>query len=137
MSQVTNIVIADGATTPVNHTFAPSRVSPELVTYQDRSAGIVAGFNILSIGTRYADKRNGAQKVTVRLALPTLAVTAPTTTTGIQPVPVAAFECFASIEFVLPSASSPQNRKDLWVLVKNLLANVTIENAVVNLDPAY
>jgi hypothetical protein len=137
MAQVSNIVINDGATTPVAHTFAPSRVAPELVTYQDRSAGVVAGFNILTIGTRFADKKNGAQKVTIRLALPTLAVTAPTTTTGIQPVPVAAYECFASIEFVLPSASSVQNRKDLITLVKNALANATINSAVVDLDPPY
>ena len=137
MAQVTSIVINDGATTPVAHTFAPSRVAADLVSYQDRSAGIVAGFNILTIGTRFADKKNGAQKVTVRLALPTLAVTAPTTTTGIQTVPVAAYECFASIEFVLPSPSSVQNRKDLLALVKNLMANGAIDNAVVNLDPPY
>lgn len=137
MATVASIVINDGASTPVAHTFAPSRVAPELVTYQDRSAGVVAGFNILSIGTRYADKKNGAQKVTVRMALPTLAVTAPTTTTGIQPVPVAAFECFANIEFVLPSPSSVQNRKDLITLVKNALANAAIYSAVVDLDPPY
>jgi hypothetical protein len=137
MATVAAIVINDGASTPVAHTFAPSRVAPELVTYQDRSAGVVAGFNILSIGTRYADKKNGAQKVTVRMALPTLAVTAPTTTTGIQPVPVAAFECFANIEFVLPSPSSVQNRKDLITLVKNALANAAIYSAVVDLDPPY
>lgn len=137
MSQVSNIVINDGASTPVAHTFQPSRVAPDLVTYQDRSAGVVAGFNILTIGTRFADKKNGSQKVTVRMALPTLAVTAPTTTTGIQPVPTAAYECFASLEFVLPSPSSVQNRKDLLALVKNLLADVTINNAIVNLDPPY
>lgn len=137
MSQVTTIVINDGATTPVAHTFAPSRVAPDMVTYQDRAAGIVAGFNILTMATRYADKKNGAQKVTIRMALPTLAVTAPTTTTGIQPVPVAAFECFANIEFVLPSASSVQNRKDLHALVKNLMAHAAIISAVVDLDPPY
>jgi hypothetical protein len=137
MATVAAIVINDGASTPVAHTFAPSRVAPELVTYQDRLAGVVAGFNILSIGTRYADKKNGAQKVTVRMALPTLAVTAPTTTTGIQPVPVAAFECFANLEFVLPSASSVQNRKDLFTLIKNALANSTVYSAVVDLDPPY
>lgn len=137
MSQVSNIVINDGATTPVAHTFQPSRVATELAIYQDRSAGVIAGFNILSIGTRFADKKNGAQKVTVRLALPTLAVTAPTTTTGIQPVPVAAYECFANIEFVLPSPSSVQNRKDLLALVKNLLATSVITDAVVDLNPPY
>jgi hypothetical protein len=134
MAQVSNIVVNDGAATPVAHTFKPSRVSPELVTYQDRAAGVVAGFNILTIGTRYADKRNTAQKVTVRMALPTLAVTAPTTTTGIQPVPVAAYECFFAGEFVLPSACTPQNRKDLLALVKNTLANATITAAVEDLD---
>lgn len=135
MSAVSNIVVLDGATTPVSHTFMPARVSPELVTYQDRAAGVVVGFNILTIGTRYADKKNSAQKVTVRLSLPTLAVTAPTTTTGIQPVPVAAFECFANVEFVLPGSSTTQNRKDLLTLVKNIMANATITDAVVDLNP--
>jgi hypothetical protein len=137
MSSVSNIVIADGATTPVNHTFAPSRVAPELVSYQDRSAGVVAGFNILTIGTRFATKQNGAQKVTVRLTLPTLAVTAPTTTTGIQPAPVAAYECFFAGEFVLPSGSTTQNRKDLLALVKNLMAASVLDDAVVDLDPPF
>lgn len=134
MAQVSNIVINDGATTPVAHTFAPSRVAPELVTYQDRAAGVVAGFNTLTIGTRYADKKNGAQKVTIRMALPTLAVTAPTTTTGIQPVPTAAYECFFAGEFVMPNGSTPQNRKDLLALVKNLIAHAVVQAAVQDLD---
>jgi hypothetical protein len=137
MSAVATIAIADGAATPVTHNFVPSRVAPELVTYQDRSAGVVVGFNTLTVGTRYADKKNQAQKVSVRLVLPTLAVTSPATGTGIQPLPTAAFECFANVDFVLPAGSSTQNRKDLWTMFKNAVANSVIQAAVVDLDPPY
>lgn len=137
MSAVSNIVANDGATTPVAHTFNPARVAPELVTYQDRSAGVVVGFNTLTIGTRYASGGNNGQKVTMKLVLPTLAVSAPTTGTGIQPNPTAAYTCLASVEFVLPSACSTQNRKDLLALLKNVLAATVVQQAVENLDPPF
>jgi hypothetical protein len=137
MSAVSNVVINDGATTPVAHTFNPARVSPELVTYQDRSAAVVAGYNVLTIGTRYASNGNSGQKVTLKIVAPTLAVTAPTTGTGIQPNPVAAYSCLATVEFVLPSASTLQNRKDILAFVKNLMAQTVVSQAVQDLDPPF
>lgn len=137
MSAVGNIVINDGATTPVSHTFAVARVAPELVTYQDRSAAVVAGFNVITIGTRYANGNNSGQKVTLKIVAPTLAVTAPTTGTGIQPNPVAAYSHLATVEFLLPAAGTTQNRKDLLAFVKNLLAAQVVTDAVQDLNPPF
>jgi len=137
MSAVTSVVLNDGLATPVAHTFSPARVAPDLVMYQDRSAQVVAGYNVLTIGTRYASNGNSGQKVTMKIVRPTLAVTAPTTGTGIQPNPVAAYSCLGTIEFVLPSASSLQDRKDILAYVKNLLASTVVSQAVQDLDPPY
>jgi len=105
--------------------------------YQDRSAAVVAGYNVLTIGTRYASAQNSGQKVTLKIVAPTLAVTAPTTGTGIQPNPVAAYNCLATVEFVLPAASSLQNRKDILAFVKNLMSASVVSDAVQDLNPPY
>lgn len=137
MSAVANVVINDGQATPVAHTFQPARVAPELVMYQDRSPAVAVGFNILTVGTRYASNQNNGQKVTLKIVAPTLAVTAPTTGTGIQPNPTVAYTCLCSMEFVLPSVSTLQNRKDILAFAKNLLASTVVQDAVQDLNPPY
>lgn len=137
MSAISNIVINDAQATPVAHTFAPARQSGDLVEWHDRSTGYVAGFKKLSMLTRFASAQNAGQRITIKVVDPTLAVTAPASGTGVQPNPVAAYTTLASVEFLLPTASSLQNRKDILAYVKNLLSNSQIVAAVENLDAPY
>lgn len=124
MPAIANIVIADGQPTPVNRTFAPLMVDKNGVAmHENRSTGIQIGYDTLSIGLRRATSEVANNKLTVKLVLPTLEVTSPSTATGIQPAPTKAYECSAFVDFVLPARSTAQNREDLVKLLKNALAD--------------
>lgn len=140
MPAIGNIVIADGQTTPVNHTFSPVGINSDMVAfYDDRSAGIAIGYNALSVSLR--KPTNGATnrnfKAQLKLVLPTLEVTSPSTSTGIQPAPTKAYDAMVTVEFVLPERSSTQNRKDLLTMLKNALAHSTIQSVVQDLENVY
>lgn len=137
MPQVANIVINDAAATPVAHTFGPARQSGDLYEWHDRAPGVAAGFQKISVLTRFGSSSNAGQKVTIKFTCPTLAVTAPNSGTGVQPNPVAAYTTLATVEFLLPNASSLQNRKDILAYVKNALANTQIAAMIENLDAPY
>lgn len=140
MPAIGNIVIADGATTPVSHTFSPVGINSDMVAFfDDRSAGIALGYNNLSISLR--KPQSGAKtrnyKAHLKLVLPTLEVTSPSTASGIQPAPTKAYDAMASVEFILPERSSTQNRKDLLTLLKNALAHATVTAVVQDLENVY
>nr|URG16522.1 MAG: coat protein [Leviviridae sp.] len=137
MAAVANIVINDGAATPVAHTFAPSRQSGDLFEWNDRAAGVAAGFNKISVLTRYGTSSNAGQRVTLKVIAPTLAVTAPTSGSGVQPNPVAAYTALATIEFLIPNASDAAARANIHAFVKNLVATTFVENMIKNLDAPF
>lgn len=137
MSAVANIVINDGAATPVAHTFAPARQSGDLFEWADRATGIAAGFNKISVLTRYGQASNAGQRVTLKITAPTLAVTAPASGSGIQPNPVAAYTSLCTIEFLLPNAADAAARANIAAYAKNLLASTFVTNMIQNLDAPY
>lgn len=124
MPAIASITLTDGQPTPVNRVFSPTKVDGEGVAYyENRSTGIPVGYDTLSIGLRAPGKGSSNYKATLRLRLPTLEVTSPSTATGIQPQPTKAYDCFANIEMVFPSRSSAQNREDLVKMVKDAFAD--------------
>lgn len=137
MSAVANIVINDGAATPVSHTFAPARQSGDLFEWADRAAGVAAGFNKISVLTRYGQATNAGQRVTLKVTVPTLAVSAPSSGTGIQPNPTPAYTSLCTIEFLLPNAADAAARANIYAFAKNLLATTFVANMVQNLDAPY
>ncbi len=140
MPAIGNIVIADGQTTPVNHTFSPVGINADMVAmWDDRSPGYAIGYNNLSVSLRKPSNGGGARnyKAQLKLVLPTLEVTSPSTSTGIQPAPTKAYDCMVNVEFVLPERSSVQNRKDLLTLLKNALAHATVTSVVQDLENVY
>lgn len=137
MSAVANIVINDGQGTPVAHIFAPSRQSGDLFSWTDRSAGVVAGFKTISVMTRFASAGNAGQKVTLKIVDPRLAQTSPSSGSGVQPNPIAAYNTLATIEFLLPHAADSQARKDIYAYAKNLLATAFVKAMVEDLDAPF
>ncbi len=134
-----NVVILDGKSTPVSHTFAPdARDTNGVALYADCSPGVAAGFWTLSINRR-APVNNGQQvyKVSAKLRLPTLAVTSPSTGTGIQPAPTVAYAMEAHVEFLIPAQGTLAERKDVLALAKNLLATSTMSSVIENLEAIY
>lgn len=139
MPSIQNIVIADGQPTPVNRTFAPLMVDKSGVAHhENRVTGIQVGYDQLSIGLRRATQQVTNNKLSIKLELPTLEVTSPSTASGIQPAPTKAYACTAFVEFVLPARSTAQNREDLVVLLRNALgAGGVIATCVENIEGVW
>lgn len=139
MPALANIVIADGQPTPVNRTFAPLMVDKSGVAWhENRVSGVQIGYDQLTIGLRRATSTVTNNKLSVKLVLPTLEVTSPSTSSGIQPAPTLAYAATAFVEFVLPSRSTSQNRKDLVTLLRNaLVAGGVIATCVENIEGEY
>lgn len=134
MAAIADIVIADGASSPVNHTFNPVSRDVNLAKYKDKSGGITVGYPTLELTDRWQDGSTGSYKMTWKLSVPTLATTAPTTSTGIQPAPTVGFTCWATGSFTIPNQASLQNKKDLYAFAKNLINNSLMKAIVEQQD---
>lgn len=97
MAQQTAITLTDGASTPVNRVFTPAKRDGIVYRWDNRSSGIIAGYDQLTISTRLPSKAAKATKVQMRLAVPTLEQTSPSTATGIQPAPTVAYTTVGEI----------------------------------------
>lgn len=128
-----DIVLNNGATTPVAKTFAFVMQENGSFSYQDTTAGTYEGYNLLNIRVRPSTAKNMGHKVSVTISVPKLAVTAPASGSGIQPNPVAAYVTAFRGEFMLPKASDLDNRKDVMAFAQNLFALTAFKNLVLNL----
>jgi hypothetical protein len=138
MAVITTLLLADGATTPVNHNFDPVNVVGGLAKWTDRIGGIALGMPVISHSVRSpSGKANRASKITMKVVVPTLEVTSPSTSTGIQPAPTKAYDLMCNIEFVCPERASLQERKNLLAYVKNLLANAVTTVSVTTDEPVF
>jgi len=128
MTAIAALTIADGAATPANHTFSPVNIDQVGVAkWADRSSGIALGFPVLSFSMKTPSVKGARNyRAMIKVALPVLEVTSPSTSTGIQPAPTKAYDLLASVEFVLPERSTLAQRNDLLAYVKNFLANTTV-----------
>lgn len=132
MAQIANLVLNDGAATPVAHTFTPNGVKNAIAKWQDRSSGIPVGYPTVTFSLREPTKASKATKIIAKVVVPALEVTSPSTSTGIQPAPTKAYECLCNIELVLPERSTQQDRRNLLAYVKNYLASTAMTDAVVD-----
>lgn len=146
MPAIGNLTLADGQTTPVNHTFTAIYVDAAGVGhYEDQLGGIPIGFSRLSISLKRpngstapgSSSKGTVYRARVKIDCPVLEVTSPSTGTGIQPAPTISHTGMFSADFVLPARSSEAERKDLRAFAKNLLANSVITDVVEKLLPIY
>lgn len=138
MAAIAALTLADGAATPVNHTFSPVKVdSNGVAKWHDKSGGIALGYPIVTLSVREPTKGSRAFKVQGKVVLPVLEVTSPSTATGIQPAPTKAYDVMCNVEIVLPERASLQERKDAFAYLKNFLANAVFTSAVNDLEGAF
>jgi hypothetical protein len=133
MSAVANIVLADGQGSPVNHTFQPTDVKPEIVTYHDKVTGIVAGYPRITLGHRLSTRENPNVKTTGRIYLPVLE-TAATAASGFTPGPTLAYNLAGNIDVTIPDRATAAERADLYAYLKNLVAHAVFGSAVKDMD---
>lgn len=143
MPAVNNVVINDGATTPVAHTFSPlGRDTKGVMWFEQTSPVPVSPLGAKRIGYRQVRSTDpkGAlasmSKVTVTMSVPTLEVLG-NSATGITPPPTLAYVELCRLEFSLAERSTTQERKDLRSLLGNFVAHAMIIAAVDTLQPTY
>lgn len=143
MPQVAPIVINDGASTPVAHTFSPiGKDEKGVFWFEQTSPAPASVLGAKRIGYKQARVYNsqkqltGTTKCVYTLMIPTLE-TISNSSAGILPPPTLAYTEKGRVEFELAERSSAQERKDTRVLFMNLLGHAM---AIANLDtmlPSY
>lgn len=141
MAAITNIVINDGLTTPVAHTFAPAKTSADMALLEDRVSGIYIGYNKLTIslmrpvGDAKAATRN--LKLLIKLETPKMEVVSNNTISGIAPAATVSYRPVVEMIATLPERSTLQDRKDLQAYIRNALSNAFITDAFEKYELPY
>lgn len=122
-----NLVIADGATTPVNHTYVPSGLdgSTGEARFTERTDGVFVGEPKLDVKIRPATKGQPTRKATVL-------ITQPKRVTDASGNVTVAYENLGKAEFTYSSTSSVTDRKNLRVLLSNALKEPSVALAIDN-----
>lgn len=128
------IAVQDGASTPVTHTFNPSKIdSNGVATFQERVSGVPVGFPTITWSVRAPvnGSTSATYKVTGRLTQPKVITTTDTSGKSVTSVD---YQNLGSIELVFNERSTKQERTDLRVMLSNLLKNAAIVSAVDDLE---
>jgi hypothetical protein len=136
MSNVTDIVLNNGESTPVAKTFTPDVVDANLVSYSEKSGVSYLAHPTLSLGRRMPTAQNGNRKATIRVKVPVLEEISGTTT-GYTPGPKVAYTLLANIDVVIPSRASAAERADLAAFAANGLAHSVINALIEDGDFPY
>lgn len=118
MSAIANIVVPDAAVTPVNHTFIPQKVSGEVASWQEKSAATPQGYWDYSLSVK--DPSNGGKVYRIALTLAMPVLKSYTDLSG-NPVTVVDYTLRSKMEFLLPVASTLQNRKDFRKIIVGIM----------------
>lgn len=140
MPAIVNMTINDGKATPVAHTFAPVNIDAAGVAkWADRSGGIALGFPVITESLRMPSNNGGSRnyKLAVKVVVPVLELTSPSTATGIQPAPTKAYDLTGNIEVILPERCALAERKDLHAFLKNVLSSDAVIAAIERFESTY
>lgn len=132
MPQNTTIVIKDGAATPVDHTFSPSKIDANnIASFQERTSGVPVGFPTITWSLRAPVNNSPAYKIVGKLTQPKVITT--TDTSG-KTVTSVDYQNLGTVELVMSERSTKQERTDLRVLLSNLLKATPIIASVDDLE---
>lgn len=136
MANIANIVLADGQTTPANHTFEPyiSQKADKPAMWYNKEASTPLGYRRITL---YVDfKQSGVSKVRLVISDPVLATIGAACCVD-QNTPQVSYTDFFDCTFSLPYGSTIQNRKDILAYAKNIMSQSVLTDAVVGLTPAF
>lgn len=127
MATIADIILNDGAATPVAHTFKVKMNDAGVSRFEDRSAGIPVGYGILIVQT---EETTNVRKVTLELRCPTLEAVAGANSAGFTPAAQVAYTTRVKAEFFLPQRGTTAERKNILAFLSNGLSNTTIESII-------
>lgn len=139
MSAQANIVVNDGAGTPVARTFAPKGViaidSKQTKAIWRENAGLYLAQPTIE-EYHSSPNSNGVEKFKWIIKRPTLQ-TVGTSDAGITPVPNVAYTCLGVIEFHLPTSATDLELSDIRAFVENFSATAMFELAIETRDASW
>lgn len=132
MPQNQPIVIKDGETTPVNHTFAPSKIDANNVaTFQERVSGVPVGYPTLTWSLRAPTAQSKTYKLVGKITQPKVIVTTDTSGKAVTSVD---YTNIGTLELVFSEKSTKQERTNLRALLSNSLTVAALVTAVDDLE---
>lgn len=137
MAQIATISINDGASTPVAHVFNPIQSVPPMYRRNAVVGQAVFAQERLFIDAILAKSKDGVNKVRFELVVPVSEVPAGSASSGYVAPPGVAHEMRVKVEFFFHQRSESAGRKDLRVLLSNLLLNPQVVSAIDNLEKPY
>lgn len=127
---VAPLTINDGSATPVAVTFSPELLSSALTVFQDRRLATRELQPTLTVGyNRPTVQRPKTYQVSHRWALPIVR--------NVAGVDVSNDTARVTVDFILPTSMTSQERKHLRAYVKNGLDQALLKVAIDDLDPLF
>lgn len=136
MAQIANIAIADGAATPVTHTFIPLASRPDALYREAISSLPLVGQGVVTLVNR-SPANASLQRVRVKLELPALETASGNNAEGYTAAPKVAYVNSVVVDLILPNRGTVQQRKDLRVMLSNLLKDAQVVDLIDNLNNPY
>lgn len=138
MSNIANIAIVDGKPTPATHTFIPVQADPNAIYRTQQSSLPLSGQESVTLTMTLApDRSAGMNRVKASLSVPVMEQTTGGNLDGYVAAPKVAYFVTCNAEFILPARSDAATRKDVRVMMSNLLLNAQVVDAVDNINKPY
>lgn len=131
MAVFANIVLNDGAATPVAHTFAVKSNDNSVTTFEDRVGGVPIGYGKLIFRTSETSEQ---RTVKVDIVVPVLEAVSGANAAGFTPPAKVAYQNIGKLEFRTSLRSTLQQRKDLVAYVKNVAALTLVSSIVADTE---
>jgi hypothetical protein len=141
MAIIANIVVNDGASTPVERTLSPSGQAVQengtKVMYLDKSAagGIAVGFPELHLIAMDVVGTKPVTRYKVKAVYPVLETISNNTASGYAPAPQRAYFLQYEGTWTMPKRSTLVDRETFQGLIANLYDNATVQSMLRNFDP--
>jgi len=123
MGQIADIVINDGESTPVAHTFKLGELKPGFWKFEDRSGGIEVGYPLVCFWISPTSKTSRLRKVRLKIMIPKLEVVNASTYNGITPAPTKAYDVGFDGTFFMPDRATTQEIKNVRMILANFLGS--------------
>lgn len=127
MATFADIILNNGAATPVAKTFKVKMNDNMTSLWEERSGGIPLGYALLKVQTKDTQT---VRKVMIWIAIPTLEAVAGANGAGFTPAAKVAYTHRSYQEFILPQRGTLDERKNLIAFHTNGLSNTTVKTVV-------
>lgn len=127
MPALANIVLADGQTTPANHTFTVASLQENRAVYYDRSKSTQAEQPYMTLQFVQGRKASDVSRVRGTIVVPLYDAIAGKV---INTVP-------GNFEVIIPGSSTQAQRDDIAAYMKNLLAHATTQAMIKSPEGVY